>query len=124
MPLTGEAKRQYQREWHAERMKSDRDYVRRRSHRRKSHKIRLGTWYRNLKYVTGCWFCSEYEPCCLDYHHLDPTTKEMCLSDMVFKHRFARARVLEEIKKCILLCSNCHRKVESGLLIIGVEGGG
>lgn len=42
-----------------------------------------------------------------DFHHLDPETKEKDnkFSDMTL----ANAR--EEIKKCILVCANCHREI-------------
>jgi len=42
-----------------------------------------------------------------DFHHTDPTKKEF-LPSHVIKKSYDDAR--EEIEKCILLCSSCHRK--------------
>lgn len=41
-----------------------------------------------------------------DFHHLKPRDKETELSDA---HDISDARFWAEIKKCVLLCSNCHR---------------
>jgi hypothetical protein len=55
-----------------------------------------------------CCRCG-YNKCmsALEFHHLDPAQKDFSLSSGLnsnFK------KVLEEIKKCILLCANCHRE--------------
>ena len=47
----------------------------------------------------------------LDFHHLDPSQKDFTISNMNFKLKDA----IEEIKKCILLCSNCHKEFHAGL---------
>jgi len=43
----------------------------------------------------------------MDFHHEDPTTKEGNVHEFVSNGQFAKA--YEEIKKCIVLCANCHR---------------
>jgi len=49
----------------------------------------------------------------LDFHHLNPTQKEFSLS----KWDSAKWETLvEEAKKCILVCSNCHREIHDNLL--------
>ena len=60
----------------------------------------------------GCCNCKENDPACLDLHHLDSETKEGNVSDLVKKGN--KNKVLEEIKKCIVICANCHRKHHSG----------
>jgi len=42
----------------------------------------------------------------LDFHHVDESTKSFALGD--FKDH-AQKTLLEEIKKCIVLCACCHR---------------
>lgn len=42
-----------------------------------------------------------------DFHHLDPKTKEFNLS----KKNIIFEKAKKELDKCILLCSNCHRKL-------------
>lgn len=86
--------------------------------RTRQHKKDLRRWYSDLKWSTGCFFCDEYLPCVLDYHHIDRSTKADDVSKLVTDNR-SRERILSEIKKCVLLCSNCHRKVENGFLLLG-----
>ena len=52
----------------------------------------------------------------LEFHHLDPTKKEYGLGS----HGLTKGYkiLLEEAKKCILLCANCHREVEAGIVEI------
>lgn len=43
------------------------------------------------------------------FHHLNPHQKTEGLNDL-FKLKWS-TRIEEELKKCILLCSNCHLKI-------------
>jgi hypothetical protein len=70
---------------------------------------------RNYKSTLSCKICNESATCCLDFHHRDPSQKEFVLSDMA--NRGQSIKVIEkEIAKCIVLCSNCHRKLHAGLI--------
>lgn len=62
----------------------------------------------------GCVFCDESETCCLDFHHLDPSQKDQSISYL--SHAKSKERMLNEMKKCVVVCSNCHRKVHAGIL--------
>lgn len=53
-------------------------------------------------------------PGALQFHHLDPTTKEFSLSMRGLTRSLERIRT--ELSKCILLCANCHAEVEAGLI--------
>lgn len=55
---------------------------------------------------TKCAHCGEAHPATLDFHHIDPAEKEITVSQATSKKQ-----VLVEIQKCIVLCSNCHRKL-------------
>lgn len=46
--------------------------------------------------------------CIFDFHHLDPSSKELNISTSLNNVNFKK--VLDEIEKCIMICSNCHRK--------------
>lgn len=48
----------------------------------------------------------------LEFHHLDPSQKDPAVN--VHNNGFEKA--LEEMKKCILVCANCHREIHAGLL--------
>lgn len=65
------------------------------------------------KRICGCKLCDEKEPCALDFHHLDPTQKDLEVTRM---SNFSIKRLKLEIRKCVVLCSNCHRKVHAGIL--------
>lgn len=48
---------------------------------------------------------TEYNSVIFDFHHIDRATKDFDIA----KKRFSFDIVKEELDKCILLCSNCHR---------------
>lgn len=63
------------------------------------------------KQESGCVVCG-YNRCAksLHYHHLDPSEKNFDVS------HGAKSRKIEdvkkEIKKCVILCANCHSELE------------
>lgn len=59
-----------------------------------------------------CQRCG-YDKClkALEFHHLDPQQKDFTISNDHFK----LAEAIEETKKCILICSNCHRELHDNL---------
>lgn len=62
----------------------------------------------------GCCLCLEKEPVCLDFHHIDPSTK---LNQVASLHLFRTMKdLLDEIAKCVVVCANCHRKFHAGLI--------
>ena len=65
-----------------------------------------------------CTVCDEKEGVCLDFHHLDEKKKDFALSNSS-THSFDTIK--REIAKCILVCSNCHRKIHAGLIICKQE---
>lgn len=50
-----------------------------------------------------CLMCKTKEQ--LQFHHVDPTTKEF---DATRFHMVSRERWLAEVEKCVLLCRSCH----------------
>jgi len=49
----------------------------------------------------------EWPPACFDFHHVDGT-KEGNISHLMSKR--SEALAMAESKKCVALCSNCHRR--------------
>lgn len=72
--------------------------------RRKRKKIY--DYLNNIKSV-GCYLCNEKDIACLDFHHL--RDKEYTIANLVKNENFNKIK--EEVAKCIVLCSNCHRKL-------------
>lgn len=62
-----------------------------------------------------CSYCGlEDEPQLYDFHHLDPTTKNFNIADSSTTR--SKQSYANEAKKCIMLCANCHRRIENGLI--------
>lgn len=47
-----------------------------------------------------------FDPVCYDFHHLNPDEKDFTIGENML---LAKDKIMNEVKKCILLCSNCHR---------------
>jgi hypothetical protein len=65
-----------------------------------------------IKSEIGCQFCDEKDGCCLDCHHI--SDKEVEISELCAKK--SKTKIIEELAKCIIVCSNCHRKIHAGKL--------
>lgn len=74
-------------------------------------------WFREITKDILCKVCGEKERCCLDFHHLIPEEKYDEVTQMVNSHR-SRGKIMLELSKCIVLCSNCHRKYHAGLITL------
>lgn len=68
---------------------------------------------REYKASKGCFFCSEKEVCCLDCHHKGD--KKYNISDMIAGN-FSINNIMKELEKCVIICSNCHRKLHAGII--------
>ena len=60
-------------------------------------------------YKIPCAICGEDHPAVLDFHHVDESTKSFTMNTAT-KNGTKFERIVEEIEKCVVLCSNCHRK--------------
>ena len=76
--------------------------------------LRRGDFLAKIKILRGgrCEKCG-YDKCikALEFHHLDPFKKDFTISNAHFRLKDA----VEESKKCILLCANCHRELHDNL---------
>jgi len=94
---------QYKREWNHRNRKSRYRYKVERGHKLKIKIIRL---------LGGrCIDCDlEYNgknACVFQVHHKDPSKKLFVVNTRTLMN-YAWARIINEIKKCELLCANCH----------------
>ena len=104
MPFKDKEKnREYQREW------------------AKTHKNRT-TMKRKRAIVDNakdkpCGACGvKFPPPAMDLHHLDPEQKSGHIHHIM--HHSTYAALHEEIDKCVVLCSNCHRLHHAGLIAL------
>ena len=74
----------------------------------KANRDKVVEWFREYKSQLACEICGENHPATLDFHHLDSEEKDRGLAELA--RTSSKQRVLEEMKKCVVWCSNCHRK--------------
>lgn len=80
----------------------------------KHKKVReLADIIKEIKHVP-CMDCGiQYPPYCMDFDHRDSTHKRDNVSSLV--RRAVSTRILlDEISKCDIVCSNCHRERTHG----------
>lgn len=76
---------------------------------RRSNRGKRIAWFRDIKAQLCCIECGFQDERCLDFHHNDESNKLFDVSDGV-KLGYSESNILEEAKKCSVLCSNCHLK--------------
>jgi DNA-directed RNA polymerase subunit M/transcription elongation factor TFIIS len=81
---------------------------------RKARHQKLDEAVRAFKVGKGCRECGERHPACLEFHHPDPSTKDVNPSDLVRAKGWSLERLMAELQSLHVLCANCHRKVHHG----------
>ncbi len=94
---------------------------------KKYNEIRISKWNKLKRGIIlqkgGCCSICGYNDlsclACFDFHHLDIYKKKFNLSKYIigkpFKLEYAN-NYKKETKKCIIVCSNCHRKIHWHIL--------
>lgn len=78
----------------------------------------LTSIFRNWRSGLKCCVCGEEETVCLDFHHINMEEKEKNVTKMVAS---GYNSVIKELKKCIVVCANCHRKIHADLISFDVK---
>ena len=73
--------------------------------KKRENEARKYAW--EIKEKNNCEICSEKDPACLVFHHIDPAKKRASIHKL---YKYGLNAVKKEIKKCRLLCANCHMK--------------
>lgn len=81
----------------------------------KERQKQLVEWVRIYKESHPCVKCGESFAACLQFHHLDPTKKDLAIS-VAARSGWSIARIEREIAKCVVLCANCHAKEHASLV--------
>ena len=76
--------------------------------RTKKRNKELREWFTEYKKTLFCNKCGDNRWYVLDFHHKNGEEKDLNVSILV---NYGKKRILEEIKKCDVLCSNCHREL-------------
>lgn len=91
----------------------------------KSHQSEVNEWHRKVnseillkcKHIKGskCAHCGSVDS--LHFHHIDPTEKKFKISSCYSLTN----TVLDELKKCVMLCRPCHVKEHKRMLNVEEE---
>lgn len=84
--------------------KERRESIINRTYQYKQENINLVNSYKQQ----GCCKCGEKRPYVLDFHHINPQEKDNTIAHMI--NSSSLENLENEIKKCVLLCANCHRE--------------
>lgn len=70
---------------------------------------------RVVKSMGGKCRCCGYDKCLasLDLHHINPSEKELSLGGIRANPKSWK-KIVSELRKCILVCSNCHGEIHYG----------
>jgi len=80
----------------------------------KRHTLRRHSRLQRIKLVAGCNRCNFNEhPSALEFHHKDKSLKSFEITRGFISGLYSWEETAREIKKCEILCSNCHRIEES-----------
>ena len=102
MPLNQEDQKIYARQHYKENKEK---YI----NKRRELRARYQKEYHDYQKTLSCSECGENHVACIEFHHLNPELKEFNISR---KAGYGPLKTLmSEIEKCIILCSNCHRKL-------------
>jgi hypothetical protein len=76
--------------------------------RRNKYRSVMRTYINKIKDVP-CLDCKKrYQSCVMDFDHRDRKTKEIDIGRMI-NGGWSKEKVDIEIKKCDIVCANCHR---------------
>lgn len=78
-------------------------------------------WRKNTKiklfeaFGSQCGHCGLVDdPCIFDFHHVDSNSKDFTIANKIASWEL----LVEESKKCVMLCAHCHRKVHLGKIVL------
>ena len=68
-----------------------------------------------IEFLGGkCYKCGGvYHQASYDFHHLDPKEKEGSIAVLLQSYSVDHPKVQQELEKCVLVCSNCHRAIHA-----------
>ena len=90
--------------------KKTKEYYQKNKKRTKEKTKEKISWYYEYKKTLSCSLCGEDCPECLQFHHVSKD-KECDVSSLACS---SKKRILQEIEKCICVCSCCHRTIHAG----------
>ncbi len=115
--MTKDERREYHKRWYESQKANNSTYLKdrqRKNNRQKEERARKKKVLFIKEFGGKCSICGyEYNgknAAAFDFHHLDPSEKDYSPANII-RHSVAKAR--EELSKCQLVCSNCHRLIHA-----------
>lgn len=76
-------------------------------------------WFEDYKNKLKCVSCGENDPVTFDFHHINPLKKDETIAFLVANNSWNLLQT--ELKKCVVLCANCHRKYHAMHLKLNLD---
>lgn len=83
---------------------SNKDYYKDKA---KKYRKEFYQWFLGIKKELKCTQCGEDRYWVLDFHHRDKKEKDYNIARLVIA--CSKKKLLKELSKCDVVCSNCHR---------------
>lgn len=112
MPIVCPVKRaEYNKKYRSERYANDAAFRAAAKRRARERFTRITAELAAYKATLKCVMCGEDDSCCLEFHHVDPRTKDGNPSELARTKGWSTAKIIEHVETtCLCLCANCHRK--------------
>jgi len=78
--------------------------------RRRRRQREIRDWFRRYKSALYCIKCGISHPAVLQFHHRDRVDKSFTIANVVSRATSIK-QITNEIKKCDVICVNCHAKL-------------
>jgi len=85
-------------------------YARNKDARQKKNREKKATAkekWKAFKSTLSCVQCGQNHPATLDFHHIEKHPDNRKVNKLLTNKAYKKAA--EEVKKCMVLCANCHR---------------
>jgi hypothetical protein len=85
-------------------------YARNKDARQKKNREKKATAkqkWKEFKSTLSCVQCGQNHPAILDFHHIERHPDNRKVNKLLTNKAYKQAA--EEVKKCLVLCANCHR---------------
>lgn len=79
----------------------------------RERKQKLLKWFYAYKEKQKCLLCCENESVCLEFHHWNPINKRFAIGTAISKNYSIKSIKREIEENCIVLCSNCHKRLHA-----------
>ncbi len=77
---------------------------------KRNNRIAVRIYLQEYKAAHKCTICGESRSYCLVFHHRDPAAKKF---DISLGRDKAFSAILSEVKKCDVICANCHLELHA-----------